>query len=1254
MAPENRVDSSRDAHQLKAIRIFISSPGDVDTERKIAGRVIERLSAEFAGQVKLDPFFWEYAPISNHKTFQDQIPPTSDFDLVVCILWSRLGTPLKGPDGKDYSSGTAYEVASAKESFAKSGIPELMIYWNQTNPRVPIFPKEERDELNRQWDALVDFLERNCKDLKTGWVKGGYTSYRDLGEFEDRLEQSLREFVKSKLPTGDNPAGAELPPVSWNGCPYRGLQTFEAVHAPIFFGRTKAIGEVMALLKNRSLQLKEAREAAISGATNEVDPSAAIFLLVSAMSGVGKSSLIRAGVLPLLTQPGNEIQHWRKIILKPSQLASGSSNADGTRDIFDALANTLVQPDGLPELIGGEINLREIAFLLRKNPAGIDPLVKQALNQVAFTARIQEEQRLDASIRTARQHGRVHDVERYEVQRATLQQGTARLVFVVDQMEELYTAPEIDTAARAQFVQSLKTLARSGSVWLIATMRSDYFVRCAEIPDLMDLKKGEGTYDLKPPDIAEIGQVIRRPAQAAGLKFQRDPETDKSLDEELRDVAARSPEALPLLEFALEQLYEKRTPEGLLTWAAYSEIGRLEGAIAKRADEVLQKLSPQAKISFATVVPQLVRFKLDGTESPVRQWASLKDIETSRGPKELIRAFIDARLLQTDTNERGESIIGFTHEAVIRSWKHLADWIAQHRDLLEIRANIHGSLLEWQQQGNKPGYLLPKGARLNAARRMRRKNREYLSRDEANYVKLSSRRAHRSSFLSKALLTLALLLAIPITIIGAFFLDIHETFAAGKLDESRYFKTISHYLRAGALEFSGRKSKAIEAYESALETSFRFFPARMFVLHYLDFMIMGHLLDMLRNNKDAPPPDTATLKAFLESIDFFSQSGIFDERHELLLASGCLDKVANFYEGRTQWREGASCRSQEVGKDWEIFNQWPNTDVSKTDLIDEITCLGRDDTDIQDYAKAASCFADIFKLGETKTPSSEELNQKSAFSISEFRYRYGELLSCTGDFTSAKEQFLESIRCDRFMLDKSNHDRSRRSSLANSLKSLAHTEIDLGDWDNAQKATGEAIDFCRQNLRENPTNIEYKRSLASALDSLASVFYGQTENQDVVGKALQFYTEAISLAPQDGNYLAHRGFVYALLGQKMDSLADFGHAQTVDPQNFRVEQILGWAELRLRDPSATIQAWDKAHEMVDSAHADTDEEMTLSLAAAEWLRDKKNEAAAIYKPLALNNHCWQSKTFLARPNWMPERRLLIEQIRDFSFPPQNH
>ena len=120
----------------------------------------------------------------------------------------------------------------------------------------------------------------------------------------------------------------------------------------------------------------------------------------------------------------------------------------------------------------------------------------------------------------------------------------SRLVLVIDQLEELFTLESITPEARANFIVAIAALARSGRVAVLAILRSDFFEKCAELPLLAELSKGGGLHHLLPPNPLEIGQMIREPAVAAGLQFEIHPETKQFLDERLRDVATRNPEAL--------------------------------------------------------------------------------------------------------------------------------------------------------------------------------------------------------------------------------------------------------------------------------------------------------------------------------------------------------------------------------------------------------------------------------------------------------------------------------------------------------------------------------------------------------------------------------------------------------------------------------------------------------------------------------------------------------------------------------------
>ena len=119
------------------LRIFVSSPGDVKAAREIAALTIERLAQDYARFFKIEPYLWEFEAMVASGHFQDSIEPPSAFDVVVLIVWSRLGTSLpertavreyRGIDGRAPVTGTEWEFEEALQAAQKSGAPDLLVY----------------------------------------------------------------------------------------------------------------------------------------------------------------------------------------------------------------------------------------------------------------------------------------------------------------------------------------------------------------------------------------------------------------------------------------------------------------------------------------------------------------------------------------------------------------------------------------------------------------------------------------------------------------------------------------------------------------------------------------------------------------------------------------------------------------------------------------------------------------------------------------------------------------------------------------------------------------------------------------------------------------------------------------------------------------------------------------------------------------------------------------------------------------------
>jgi len=705
---------------VKKLRIFISSPGDVFEERAIAQRVIERLQSEYAGRVALTPVLWEHEPLVASSTFQEQIIRPSETDVVVSILWSRLGTRLpKGftrADGSRYDSGTEYEFEDAIEGFRKSRKPDMLVYRKTAPPSVRLDDEKELLERLQQKKKLDEFVGRWFHDQAEGTLIAAFHAFASPSDFESLLEAHLHKLIERKLPDTGATAG-EAPAVWKKGSPFRGLHAFEFEHAPVFFGRTKAVSDILQGLRN---QAAEGRA----------------FVLVLGMSGGGKSSVVRAGVLPMLTQPGviEGVALWRRAIFRPG---------DTPGDLFTGLASALLRDHALPSLDPESEGPASLAQVLRDSPQSALMLIKSALDQAAA-----------------------------EHSRAVSGAGKiqSRLALLVDQMEEMFTQEGITARDRKAFANTLDALARCGRVWIVGTLRSDFYPRLTDLPVLGALKDGDGQYDLMPPVASEIGQMIRLPTRAAGLRFEEDFASSERLDDILRDAAAERPEILPLLQFTLEELYQRRTPNGTLTLQAYRELGGVEGSLAQRAETVFQELPSEVQAALPKVLNALVSVGQDGHETIGRKRTHWDDF-TNAEVRKLLETFVAARLFVTELADDGGVVVTVAHEALLWHWPRVSEWVDQNRENLRIRGRISIAAERWASDQRPSDLLLPRGKPLGEAETLLEQDID-LNETEAAYIGASIAKAKRTRQLKTTVVVMLAFMAIMAG--SAAFLASHQ------------------------------------------------------------------------------------------------------------------------------------------------------------------------------------------------------------------------------------------------------------------------------------------------------------------------------------------------------------------------------------------------------------------------------------------------------------------------------------------------
>ena len=654
--------------EVKKIRVFISSPGDVAEERRRAALVLGRLKRDFARFFDIAPELWEYEPMLAAGSFQDVIIEPAATDIVVLILWSRLGTPLppqtslrayRGLDGRTPVTGTEWEFENAlnaareRKERDEPPTPDILVYKKDVDGVARGKTSIEMTEAVGQMAALEQFWQRYFQN-PAGHFTLAFNSFTSLDSFERQLESHLRVLLQKRV------AREGAKPASWPGNPYLGLMSFDFEHANIFFGRASAVQEIIeALIK---------RAEAGNG-----------FILVTGASGCGKSSLVKAGVVPGLIERGVvlDAKLWRRCTFRPS----------GAGTMAGRLAAALTDKAAIPELVTLGVSAEGLA----------DELARGEILSLRY-----------GLVEAVRQAGNMPD--------GSAQIG--RLILVIDQLEELFTDSNLAQAEREWFVDLLIKLAASGFVWVIATMRSDFFAQMAAFPRLRDLCSGDGLHHLLPPRPEEIDQMIRLPADAAGISFEVDPRSGIGLDQELRAAAAPNPYSLPLLEFTLDELYRRdilgRGGRMLQISTYRDELKKLEGAIATRAEAECNDLPAHVR---EEALPEILRalVAVGQDDKPTARFAPMSDLATTSDRRSVLDALIKARLLVVHRHDDAPTV-GVAHEALITEWPLYRTLVSGHVNFLRARGHIAAQAQLWRSQNKDPSRLLARGLALEEGR----------------------------------------------------------------------------------------------------------------------------------------------------------------------------------------------------------------------------------------------------------------------------------------------------------------------------------------------------------------------------------------------------------------------------------------------------------------------------------------------------------------------------------------------------------
>lgn len=500
--------------------------------------------------------------------------------------------------------------------------------------------------------------------------------------------KNLQRFADTVLRQDTLPHAAialdSLPPRDALRNPYRGLDFFREEDAPLFFGRDDIAQKLLDKIKTCSL------------------------VALVGNSGTGKSSVVRAGLIPLLRKQHAPDPSWEVIVCIPGV------------NPFQNLAIALLESWNY-----------EPANVFKECPEIENTLRKTLSLDVGISQTLKSSQNAD------------------------------KLLLVIDQFEELVTLEKQGAEKQKSdfelFVELLLNAIKATNCKVLLTIRGDYYGTVTERHSGLAEVIEKGTVTLKRLEDKQLREIIEEPAKLGGGKFE------KGLAERIIDDVEKQPGNLALLEFALTLLWNSKN-DSLLTHEAYEKkVGKLEGAISNKADEILKSSdvgNPQLALMALTRLVRVSSNVEDGGDT--RQRVPLKEFNPAE--RACLEPFVKARLLMASgswhesddqppldaqANSNQGSTLEVAHEALIRHWPTLQDALKDKRELLIWRQTIRPQYEKWQEI-NKTGSkqeeldaLLLQGYPLEQGLKWLKERQHDLTGSESEFLQMSQNKAQK-------------------------------------------------------------------------------------------------------------------------------------------------------------------------------------------------------------------------------------------------------------------------------------------------------------------------------------------------------------------------------------------------------------------------------------------------------------------------------------------------------------------------------
>jgi len=503
--------------------------------------------------------------------------------------------------------------------------------------------------------------------------KKGYSIIADLRGLTDGSDQQEQKF--------------------WTrGSPYPGLKYYDESYADVYVGRSKAISEIKQLI-------------------NQLKPEDDLALFLLGASGVGKTSLMEAAVLPYLKNP----DYAFKIDFKAVLHYAISVQTD--KPFLPSFLGFLQHNHVLEETFDHSRQVESI----RNQPKLVSELVKGPSGS-----------------------------------------SSEKWVLFIDQVERVFVENNQQNGELKLFFTVLLQLLESKKILLIVALKHEYYADIMQYDAFEKLKRRALQYDLPYPNISDIIQIVHQPVKAAGMDFEYDTRSYERLDEAIISEAQHISHVLPILNHTLRELTLNVDKNQQLTFKTYHRMGGLLGALAYKFDSTYQQFSASEKTAFEKKLHHLIQC-VPGTSNKL--FCAKADVRLFHdGSQQIINSFIEAHLLQSEIIA-GNSYVSIVHESLLEQCELFKSWIKDNQLNLSVLHEIRTLSNQWNVHNRNKNYLLSNDFLLDQGRSLLASESSDFSVHEQLFIHQSLRKKKRQQQLKWLSLSSLAVLLISLTFV---------------------------------------------------------------------------------------------------------------------------------------------------------------------------------------------------------------------------------------------------------------------------------------------------------------------------------------------------------------------------------------------------------------------------------------------------------------------------------------------------------